>query len=403
MKRRPRQFSAPDFEKILDAANMATTEGDEWKKHRRVSSRPLTESNLNKLMPMMVAVGEDLVTKIKGSADKQGTVIWRPVEAFQLCTSRVASAVFMGEDDLLHSQDPLFSDEVQDEFLKFMRDVLEITMKPTCIFYYDRLLYRMMFPGVRKLVQRWDRLRSKILDSTHVSVVNRLERPGPCKSLPTCAGDLYSETEIAHAFAMYIGGGSETTASAVAWLLNNFCVYPEVQQKAREEADSIGDISADSICNMPYIEACALESLRLNPSVPVSINRALVDCEVAGLPVKAGTQLIFLISRIMRENYEEGDKFMQDSMLRPERWLTQSGGAIDEKMRSEFFAFGFGPRKCPGRSLALREIISNAVLLLRNFDDFRLTEDWSTSPKFSSTLTTCPQNLVVKMRCRHAA
>ncbi|KAF4704092.1 hypothetical protein FOZ62_004935, partial [Perkinsus olseni] len=47
MKRRPREFSAPNLENIMDAVNMATAEGDLWKKHRRISSRPLTETNLD--------------------------------------------------------------------------------------------------------------------------------------------------------------------------------------------------------------------------------------------------------------------------------------------------------------------------------------------------------------------
>ncbi|KAF4722844.1 hypothetical protein FOZ63_019101, partial [Perkinsus olseni] len=178
----------------------------------------------------------------------------------------------------------------------------------------------------------------------------------------------------------YIAGGSETTASAMSWLLSNFCLHPEIQQRARREADSLEELSVDSIHSMPFIEACALESVRLKPSAPISFTKALVDCEVAGKPIEAGTRLIFPIGQMMRESYEDGDKFMwvtgpmaiammaahvftmmvtrgdtivfqrlnSNPMVRPERWLTPSGDSIDEEKRLELIAFGFGPRQCPG-------------------------------------------------------
>ncbi|KAF4702560.1 hypothetical protein FOZ63_027721, partial [Perkinsus olseni] len=120
----------------------------------------------------------------------------------------------------------------------------------------------------------------------------------------------------------------------------------------------------------------------------------LVDTEVAGKTVKAGTQLIFLVGQMMRENYDEGDEFM------PERWLSADGSSIDVEKRSEFIAFGFGPRQCPGRFLGIAEIICSAALFLQHFDNFRHAKGQGVSPKFSTPLTTLPQNLVVTMQCR---
>ncbi|EER02264.1 cytochrome p450, putative [Perkinsus marinus ATCC 50983] len=155
----------------------------------------------------------------------------------------------------------------------------------------------------------------------------------------------------------------------MAWLLHNLCIHPEAQEKARAEADLVQDLSVESIHNIPFIEACTLETLRLNPSIPVSINRALVNCGVAGKTIRAGTQLIFPLAQMMKDNYEHGDEF------RPERWLTPDGSTIDENKRSELISFGFGPRQCPGRHLAMRELLCFAVELLHTFEGFRLLED----------------------------
>ncbi|KAF4752997.1 hypothetical protein FOZ62_029694, partial [Perkinsus olseni] len=368
MKRRPREFSAPNLENIMDAVNMATTEGDLWKKHRRISSRPLTETNLDHLLPMIISAAQELIRRLEKSADEGGNVEWCPVEDLQLCASRVASAVFMGEEDSVTSKNPLYTTEMQVELLRIIKDAFMITLKPTCVFYHDRFLYMLLFPGVRKFAQRLKRLQSQITDGIRQQVTHGLDRPHVGRSLMASAGSEYNETELAHTLFMYIGGGAETTASAMSWLLHNLCVHPELQRKARREADALEELSVESIHSMPFVEACALETLRLNPSVPVSIVSALVDCEVAGKRVKAGTQVIFPIGQMMRESYEDGDKFM------PERWLTPSGDSIDEKKRSEFIAFGVGPRQCPGKHLAIRELLCNTALFLRNFCDIRLVK-----------------------------
>ncbi|KAF4712749.1 hypothetical protein FOZ63_025120 [Perkinsus olseni] len=363
---------------------MATAEGDVWKKHRKISSRPLMETNVNKLLPMITDTTQKMVKKLEESADEEGNIVWHPEEDLRQCASIVVSA----------SKDPLYGDEMQAKLWGLIGDSFAISMKLSRVFYHDRFLYKLIFPGVRQFAHRWERVESEVIASFRRNAVNGPDHPCLSKSLKESAGADFSEKELAHTLMMYLGGGGETTASAVAWMLHAFCTYPEVQQRARAEADSIGEITPTSIHSMPYIEACALEALRLNPSVPVSINKALVDTEVAGKTVKAGTQLIFLVGQMMRENYDEGDKFI------PERWLSADGSSIDEEKRSEFIAFGFGPRQCPGRFLGIAEIICSAALFLQNFDNFSFAKAMGVSPKFSTPLTTLPQNLAVTMQCR---
>ncbi|KAF4702960.1 hypothetical protein FOZ63_002986 [Perkinsus olseni] len=130
MKRRPREFSAPDFENIMDGVNMAMSEGDVWKKHRRISSRPLTETNLDHLLPMICSTAQNLIRRLKESAARDGRIVWRPVRDLQLCAARVASAVYMGEDNPIISKDPLYTDEMQDEIWSLISD--GIAAMPSC-------------------------------------------------------------------------------------------------------------------------------------------------------------------------------------------------------------------------------------------------------------------------------
>ncbi|EER14090.1 hypothetical protein Pmar_PMAR020872, partial [Perkinsus marinus ATCC 50983] len=60
MRRRPSEFSGMDVENFTGSKNMVLSEGAMWKKHRRIVSRPLNERNLNKFVPMIISLGEDL-------------------------------------------------------------------------------------------------------------------------------------------------------------------------------------------------------------------------------------------------------------------------------------------------------------------------------------------------------
>uniref|UniRef100_A0A8C6NCP1 Uncharacterized protein n=1 Tax=Melopsittacus undulatus TaxID=13146 RepID=A0A8C6NCP1_MELUD len=68
--------------------------------------------------------------------------------------------------------------------------------------------------------------------------------------------------------------GHDTTASGISWLLYCMSLYPEYQQRCREEIQGIlGDRDTD-LGKMTYTTMCIKESLRLFPPVP-SVSRRL--------------------------------------------------------------------------------------------------------------------------------
>jgi cytochrome P450 len=65
--------------------------------------------------------------------------------------------------------------------------------------------------------------------------------------------------------------GQETTAEALSWTLYLLALFPEWQEKVREEVrrvDSTGPLSGDQVQQLGLLEAASLEAMRLYPPAP---------------------------------------------------------------------------------------------------------------------------------------
>jgi len=167
-----------------------------------------------------------------------------------------------------------------------------------------------------------------------------------------------------------IGAGSDTTAisirAAIFYLLRN----PTAKQRLLDEIDfarSQGKLSDPLLLSeandMPYLQACLYEALRLHPAVGMSLPRVVPEggTTVNGVYIPAGTIIgtnPWVVHRLQSIFGEDVDDF------RPERWL----GADAADMRRFFFAFGAGARSCIGRNISWMEMSKLIPTLFMHFD-----------------------------------
>lgn len=95
-----------------------------------------------------------------------------------------------------------------------------------------------------------------------------------CLSQPCVSYDLvhyqkaYGFDDNAAAFiaGSLLEAGSDTTASTLVGFVQAMVLYPEIQQRARDELDLVcGDARLPTIDDdLPYIRACVKESLRVS-------------------------------------------------------------------------------------------------------------------------------------------
>lgn len=162
--------------------------------------------------------------------------------------------------------------------------------------------------------------------------------------------------------------GHETVASSLTWTLHLLAGDPVVQARLHAEVDAVlgGPGAArppdrDDVPRLPYTRAVVDEALRLYPPAWVVTRRALADDTVAGLAVPAGTLVIaspWLLHR-RAASWPDPRRFDPARFLGPD---APSRGAA----RGDYVPFGAGPRLCIGRESALVESVLVLAGLLRD-------------------------------------
>ncbi len=166
-----------------------------------------------------------------------------------------------------------------------------------------------------------------------------------------------SDDELVDNLRLLVLAGHETSASTMAWMVIMMADRPDVWDAVCAEATAAKAIprSPKELRDFPYAEAVFRETLRLHPPVASDARKALVDFELAGGTVPAGTMVNMSILHLSRHPslYDDPDAF------KPERWVGRGEGVSP----IELVQFGGGPHFCLGYHLAWMEIVQFAVAL----------------------------------------
>lgn len=238
--------------------------------------------------------------------------------------------------------------------------------------------------------------------------------------------------------------GHETTSTVVSWGLKFLSKHQDVQSALRgtlraeyTRAEAEGDNpSLEEIldADMPYFDATMEEILRCAVTIPGHMRRALVDTEILGYSVPAGTD-VFLVctepalydstsltfSQMVNGPSFVAEPFPIDNELRsrssreaqkrigtgspasisdfnPERWLRrdEQGRLVFDSRGAPMLPFGAGPRGCFGRKLGLLELRIILTLIVWTFDLKEIPEQHA-SFKDKEHLTRLPEQCFVRL------
>jgi len=177
------------------------------------------------------------------------------------------------------------------------------------------------------------------------------------------SGDQLSAKEIRDQLMTLFLAGHETTSHALTWTWYLLSQNPQVEQKLHEELDLVLAGKApgfDDLSALPYTEQVIKEAMRLYPPAYVLARRARCDTEVGGYKVPAGSELVIWIYMTHHDArwYPEPDAF------KPERF---EPNAIAQRPKLAYLPFGAGPRSCIGTEFAMLEARLILATLAQSF------------------------------------
>ncbi|KAF2191204.1 cytochrome P450 [Zopfia rhizophila CBS 207.26] len=168
--------------------------------------------------------------------------------------------------------------------------------------------------------------------------------------------------------SLFMIAGTETTATLLSGMTYLLLKNPNSMKKLVEEIrgafPSSEDINMETLGQLPYLNACVKEALRLYPPVPVGLPRLTPPdgSTICGEYVPGGCTITVphLAMYTSEKNFREPFSFI------PERWLGDQRFADDNKFALQ--PFSFGPRDCLGKNMAYHEMRLILAKVLYNFD-----------------------------------
>lgn len=160
-----------------------------------------------------------------------------------------------------------------------------------------------------------------------------------------------AERELRDQVVTMLMAGHETTAKALTWTSVLLHDHPAVAERLDAELDAVlaGRVpGADDVPNLPFCQRVIQEALRLYPPVWLLSRRAVGADELGEFDVPAGT-LVCVSPYILHRDerfWEEPERFD------PDRFTEQRS---TDRPDYAYIPFSGGPRHCVGRHLAMLE------------------------------------------------
>lgn len=192
------------------------------------------------------------------------------------------------------------------------------------------------------------------------------------------------EEGISDDLAGYLSGsllqaGSETTSAILVGFVQAMVIYPDVAKTAQAELDRVcGDRMPDlnDVPNLPYIRACAKESLRWMPGFMLGVPHAVTQDDMyMGYRIPKDSTVIMNVWSVHNDPQRHPDPRRFD----PSRYKDDHQTSIDaannpDATKRDHFVFGAGRRRCQGMHIADRSIFLAISRLLWAFHFKRMTD-----------------------------
>jgi cytochrome P450 len=332
-----RSLRTPFFKRLV-GNGLLTSEGEEWKRQRRLAQPAFHRQRISAYGDVMVEYTERMIS---GWSDNEVRDIHR--DMMRLTLEIVVKT--------------LFDADISGDADKVGR-VLSTMVKPfasqaTLKWIADNRLPTPTHRRFNAAAREIDEIVYRLIAERRAGGCDR----GDLLSMLVAArdedGSQMSDRQLRDEVMTLFLAGHETTALTLSWAWYLLAQNPEVEKNFHAELDQVLGGRLPTVADMPrlqYTEKIAKESMRLYPPAYAVGREAVEDFELGGYRVPAGSQL-FMFQWAMQRDPRY---FTEPNRFYPERWTEEFTSRLP---KYAYFPFGGGPRVCIGNYFALMEVV----------------------------------------------
>jgi cytochrome P450 len=359
---------------ILEPAigdSLFIAEGAHWRWQRRAASPVFTHRNIANLAPIMSAAADATCARIEATSN--------PVDMFEEMVSAtfevISNVTFSGSDALDSSEVHHAIDRYIDQTARV--SLFDIIGVPTWVPRPSRLFQPNALKRMKRIADDAIKSRQKHGAKPVPDLLDLLlegEDPETKRQM--------NSAELRDNLLTFIVAGHETTALTLSWALYLCAFDQEVQDKLRNEAQSVlkGRVATAEDCDaLPYTEQVIKETLRMYPPAAFVSRTAQAEDTLCGRQIHRKDTVMLPIYALHRHHslWDNPDQFD------PERF---ADGYKPE--RYSYLPFGDGPRICIGAQFAM---IEAKIVLATLISRFRFERIEGKDPKPVMVLTLRPE------------
>ncbi|MEO0989324.1 MAG: cytochrome P450 [Pseudomonadota bacterium] len=326
------------------------TNGETWKRQRRIIDPAFRETGLKRALPVMVGAGDALVQRLR-------SMVGRDIDIEPEMAHTAADVIFRTLFSVPITDG--LAAEVYAAFRRYQRaqpivNVGAFLPLPKWIPRFHRRAVRAAAGEIRKAIgdmvaRRLDELRAGTAPDDLATRIMTTADPETGKTI--------GPEEMLDQVAIFFLAGHETAAAALAWALYLLSEDPAALTAAREEADGLPDnpTMAD-VAAMGRLRSAWRETLRLYPPVPMMVREATQPESFRKRSIPKGAQLVVSPWHLHRHEALWQAPHVFD--------IDRFDGVLPE---GAYLPFSAGPRICPGAGFAMVEGPLLLALVIRAF------------------------------------
>lgn len=376
------------FLKVFNGISLFTTNGAEWKKHRRFVTPFLGHKYIESYFYVMKKSGEILINKLE---EKLDTPTFDIEHYLSRCYQDTVSEVLMGlRPDAQNGKIDYLIEKFHKTYILLHSRMLKLWLHPDILFHLSANGKEQLNTSAdfRQYVKKGTDLikNNKGHNKEVISVLENLLDAQENNPI------YYSDQNLDDHIATLYSASEDTVTSITSYLLVLLGMYPHIQDKIVKEIETVlgsldQNVEYKNLVELKYLDMCVKEVLRLFPIGPFILRKLNGDIKLDGRILPKDCTIVFSFYSVQKssKHWEKPNEFY------PEHFLPE---VVSKRHPYAFLPFSAGPRSCPGLVFAYTAIKTITVMVLQRYvvkadgklEDIKCKADISIRPIYGHRL-----------------